>query len=79
MSSFLANLAKIDQKSTFFGEKWPKNKFFRWYWLRRQARENFKVFRAIIPSQSTNFYPKFCTWLELGGGQDHPHPPSIRA
>ena len=38
------------------------------FWLRRQASENFRIFRAIIPSQSTNFNPKLCNWLELGGG-----------
>ena len=38
-------------------------------WFRRQAREHFKVFISIIPSQSNNSNPKFCTWLELRGVQ----------
>ena len=46
--------AKIDQKSTFFGEKRPKMKFSYSFW---DAQENFRVFRAVIPSQSTNFNP----------------------
>ena len=37
--------------------------------------KNFRVFRPRIPSQSTNFNPKFCTWLELAGGRDPPDPP----
>ena len=52
-------------------------KFSDGFWLRRQARENFRVFRAIIPSQSTNFNPKICTWLELGGGSRPPRPPPL--
>ena len=35
MSAFLVFLAKIDKKSTFFGEKRPKKWDFRSFWLRR--------------------------------------------
>ena len=61
---FVRNFPKID----FFRWKTAKNGNFLWFFSRA---ENFGVFRARVPSESTIFTPKFCTWLELGGVETH--------
>ena len=83
MSAFLANFSlKMTTNRRFSAKNGQKMRFSDNFWLRREAQEIFRVFRAILPSPSTNFNPKFCTWLELGGGRlETPPPPpfSLRA
>ena len=54
MSAFLSEMF---QKSTFFGEKRQKMEIFVAFQSRQKARENFGVFRARVPSESTIFAP----------------------